>query len=186
MRILLLAFGLLCAITTNALSQGLPNPKPSEEHKVLAKEVGTWDCEIRSYFQGPEQPPTVTKGVETNKLVSGDMYLQTTFTGEIGGRQFEGHSLLGYDPHKKKYVGTWADNFTVAPSQVTGTYDKELNTFTALSSVYDEQSKQELKQKQVTKWEGENKKVFTIYLLLEIGGETSEIKLMDMTAVRRD
>jgi hypothetical protein len=97
------------------LASAQPQPKPGKAHALLARDAGTWDCNIKMFFQGPSGPPAEFKGVEVNKLVSGGLYLQTSFTYPMGGRgAFEGHSLMGYDPRSKKYVGTWVDNFTSA------------------------------------------------------------------------
>jgi hypothetical protein len=78
------------------------------------------------FFRGPDSPPAAFKGVEVNKLVSGDLYLQTSFKCPMGDRgEFEGHSLMGYDPRSKKYVGAWVDNFTSVPSQLTGEFNEQ-------------------------------------------------------------
>src|SRR5262249_52422264 len=89
---------------------GPPLPKPTAEHKVLAQEAGAWDGTIKMFMAGPDAPPSVSKGVETNTLGLGGFWMLSEFKGEFGGMPFEGRGTFGYDPVKKKYVGTWIDS----------------------------------------------------------------------------
>ena len=177
---------LLCilavCISAGASAQDLP--KPGKAHKLFAREAGTWDCEVKMFYQGPEGPPTLSKGVEVNELVSGDLYIQTSFTYQMRGRKFEGHSLMGYDPHSKKYVGMGVNNFTSIPTQLKGEYDENAKTLTIRSIVVDGSGK-ELKQKQITTWLGESKKKFEIFLVVDAGGKEIDVKLMEMIAKKR-
>jgi hypothetical protein len=79
-------------------------PAAGPEHAVFEKDVGTWDAEI--VIRMPGAPPQESKGVAVNRLVADRMWLVSDFKNETTG--FEGHGVFGYDPHKKKYVGTWA------------------------------------------------------------------------------
>jgi hypothetical protein len=177
---------LLCILIVGASANvgAQEAPKPASAHALLAKNAGIWDCEVKLYFRSPQGPPTEAKGLEENKLLAGGLYLQRSFTYPMRNRQFEGHSLMGYDPRAKKYVGTWVDNFTSAPSQVQGEYDENAKTLTVHNTVVDS-SGNELKQKQVTTWLEESKKRMEIFLLMETGGKETEIKLMEMVATKR-
>ena len=164
---------LVLCVSTCAVAQELPNPKPGKAHKLLAQEVGSWDCDVKMFFQGPNGPPAEYKGLEVNKLVSGDLYLQTTFTCRMGEREFEGHSLFGYDPRAEQYVGTWVDNFTTTPTNMKGKYDAETKTLTVYSTLFDDEGN-ELQQKQVTTWTNEAKKKFAIFLVIEAARQLRE------------
>ncbi|MFG0334187.1 MAG: DUF1579 family protein [Maioricimonas sp. JB049] len=176
---------LVMLLVAPAFAQDFPDPQPEEAHKVLARDAGTWDCTLRMYLQGPDQPPTEYKGKEVNRLVNGDLHLRTRFTAKLGDRRFEGHGLMGYDPRSEKYIGTWVDNFNVIPSNYSGTFDEESKTLTIYSTSVDLNSGAEFKQKQVTVWEDDSHKDFTIYLVVESDGETRDVKLMEMTAVKQ-
>ncbi len=177
---------LLCilavCISTRASAQDLP--KPGRAHALFARDAGTWDCDVKMFFQGPQGPPTESKGVEVNELVSGDLYMQSSFTGQMRDQRFEGHSLMGYDPRSKQYVGTWVDNFTSIPTQFKGEYDEQAKTLTVRSIVVDG-SGQEIKQKQITTWLDESKKKWEIFMVVDADGKEVEIKLMEMTATKR-
>ncbi|MCH7688437.1 MAG: DUF1579 family protein, partial [Planctomycetes bacterium] len=136
------------------------------------------------FFKGPQGPPTESKGVEVNKLVSGDLYLQRSFTYLMRDRRFEGHSLMGYDPRSKKYVGTWVDNFSSIPSQFTAEYDEKAKTLTVHRTAVDGSGKQ-LETRQVTTWLDDSNKKFEIFLIVEAGGKKIDIKLMEATAKKR-
>lgn len=77
-----------------------------KEHHWLQKLVGEWtsECEMP---MGPDQPPTKFTGTETVRSLDG-----IWFVGEGRGEMPGGGSsttlvTLGYDPLKKRYVGTW-------------------------------------------------------------------------------
>jgi len=159
-------------------------PQPTNAYKIFADDAGTWDAEVNMYFRGPKGPPMKSKGVETNELVSGGKYSRTTFKYKMRDKEFEGHGLFGYDPRSKEYVGLWVDNFTSIPSQLKGTYDASQKTLTMFGAVVDGAGN-EMKQKQVTKYVDGNTKTLEIFLIIEAGGKTQEIKLMDMTAKKR-
>ncbi|REJ94001.1 MAG: DUF1579 domain-containing protein [Planctomycetota bacterium] len=173
-------------VSSQASAQELPNPQPTEAHKVLAAEEGTWDAAVKMYFQGPTEPATEYEGVEVCKMVSGGLYSQSTFTCQMGDTEFEGHGLMGYDSRTKEYTGVWVDNFNTVPMPMNGTYDKEANSLTVHTTVVDENTGIELKQKQITTFVDDDTRTFVIYLLVEAGGETQEIKLMEMTSKRRE
>ena len=85
-------------------------PKPGPEHAVLKDEAGSWDATVES-FAAPGQPPMLSKGIETGTMVGG-FWLVSDFKSEMMGQPFLGHSTLGFDPAKKKYVSTWIDSMT--------------------------------------------------------------------------
>ena len=82
-------------------------PKPTPEHERLARDVGTWDATIKSWMQGPGSEPSVPKGVEVAKMMPGGLWVLSEFHGKFGDAAFHGQGQTGYDPVKKKYIGTW-------------------------------------------------------------------------------
>lgn len=91
---------------------------PTKEHELLKKLAGDWD--VVMHIMGQEMP-----GKEHNELVSGDLWLTTTFKADMGGSMFEGHGILGYDKAKKKYVSVWVDpsrtDMDMTESSIEGT-----------------------------------------------------------------
>jgi hypothetical protein len=168
-----------------ATTTGRAQTDPTEPPQLLTKEAGTWDCEIEMYFRGPQAPPAAFKGVEENTLVSGNKFLLTKFNYTMGRRgNFEGHGLYGYDSRAKRFIGTWVDNMTSAPSQINAVYDDESKTLTDLRTVVDGAGN-EIESKHVTQWLDDSTKKLEIYMTLEDDGTKTEVKLMEMTAKKR-
>src|SRR5262245_33768266 len=65
--------------------------KPTAEHELIAKEAGTWDATIKSWMQGPDSEPMVSKGVEVAKMMPGGLWLVSDFEGKFGEESFHGH-----------------------------------------------------------------------------------------------
>lgn len=183
---LLLSLGLtgFAVLLSAQQAHKFPTPKPAEAHQLLAKDAGTWDTVVKMFFQGPGAPAVEYKGVETVELVSGGLYSRTTSKCKMGDQDYEGHTLVGYNPRSREYTGTSVNNFVPAPMQLKGTHDAEKKTLTMLSTVVDGKGN-ELKQKEVTKFIDDKTKTFTSFMLVDAGGKEVEIKLMEVTAKKR-
>lgn len=80
--------------------------EPQKEHQWLQKLVGEWTMESEASM-GPDQPPMKWKGSEMVRSLGGLWTL-----GDGKGEMPDGSPAtmimtLGYDPQKKRYVGTW-------------------------------------------------------------------------------
>lgn len=89
------------------------------EHAELAKEVGTWECEIEDLTPGMNAPKE--KGTSTSKLIMGGRVLQEDFKGTMMGQPFEGMALSGYDNIRKQYWTTWMDSMSTGMMVSYGT-----------------------------------------------------------------
>jgi hypothetical protein len=79
---------------------------PQREHQWLQTLVGEWTSEAEATME-PGKPPERFKGTETVRSLGG-LWILAEGQGEMPGC---GHATtlmtLGYDPQKKRYVGTW-------------------------------------------------------------------------------
>ena len=141
----------LCALAVPALAQMPPMPQPGPEHEMLKKDVGVWDATVEM-FMAPGAPPSVSKGTETVTMMGGFWQL-SEFKSEMMGQPFEGRGTTGYDPAKKKYVGTWVDTMTPGYYTVEATYDAATKTMTGVMEGPDH-SGQVAKTKETTAVEG--------------------------------
>ena len=107
-------------------------PQPTEHHRLLKGDVGTWDAKMNVWFT-PDAEPMTSQGTETNELLGNGMWLVSHFDGDIAGTPFVGLGTMGYDPLKRKYVGTWIDNVTPHLSVMEGDYDAKDKTLTMIS-----------------------------------------------------
>ena len=108
-----LALGLLggSVLAYSAVSTTQEMAVPSKHHAVLEDSVGNWNMSCKMYMGGGSEP-MLMKGTETNTMLGG-FWLVSKFEGNIMGMQYEGHSQIGYDSKKKKFVGA-VDSVSVA------------------------------------------------------------------------
>lgn len=97
-------------LAASAFAQIPEMPKPGSEHQWLQKFVGNWESEM-SIFMEPGKPPLKAKGTETARMIGG-FWIVDEGKSEMMGAPFNFVLTLGYDPEKKKYVGTWVDSMS--------------------------------------------------------------------------
>ena len=109
--------------TQDSPAPGVPEmPKPQKEHQWLQQLVGEWNVESEANF-GPDQPSFKCSGTESVRSLGG---FWTVGEGKANmmGMQVNSVMTLGYDPQKKKYVGTWVDSVQSHMWHYTGTLDE--------------------------------------------------------------
>ncbi len=122
---LCLCTGLILALGVGtAAAQEMPKPGP--EHAILKKFEGSWNATVS--FAGGE-----SKGTANYKMDLGGFYLRFHFKGDFGSAPFEGRGITGYDPAKKKYVGSWADSMSPHLRVTEGSFSKDGSTYTETS-----------------------------------------------------
>jgi hypothetical protein len=173
--------GLATLVSVGRAQEG--TPKPTAEHERLAHEVGTWDATVKSWMQGPNAEPTESKGVEIVKLMPGGLWAISEFHGKFGDTDFHGHGHSGYDPRKKKYVGTWVDSMSPSMMTMEGDFDPNTKTMTSFSKGEGPDGKPyEAKMTSVHK--DKNTRVFTMSMKTdETKGDF--VKMMEITYTRR-
>src|SRR5262249_26830794 len=82
------------------------NAEPQMEHRWLEKLVGEWTFESEA-LMGPGQPPVKSRGTQTVRSIGG-LWIQCEGHGEMpGGGPATIIITLGYDPARKRFVGTF-------------------------------------------------------------------------------
>ena len=156
---------------------------PTPEHERLARDVGTWDATIKSWMQGPGSEPSVSKGVEVAKMMPGGLWVLSEFHGKFGDTAFHGQGQTGYDPVKKKYIGTWVDSMSPTIMITEGDFDPQTNTFTMYSKGVDPAGKP-YDAKMVDVHKDKDTRVFSMSMKSdETRGEY--IKVMEISYVKR-
>lgn len=80
--------------------------EPQKEHQWLQKLVGEWTYEAEATMK-PDEPPVKAQGTERVHSLGG-LWIIAEGQGEMpGGGPATTLMTLGYDPQKKRYVGTW-------------------------------------------------------------------------------
>ena len=85
--------------------------------------VGEWETSAEASF-GPDQPVIKCEGTETVRSIGG-FWTVSESHGTPMGMPMTGIMTLGYDPAKKKYVGTWIDSMTSHLWVYEGTLDAD-------------------------------------------------------------
>jgi hypothetical protein len=79
--------------------------EPQAEHRWLEQLVGDWEIEMEASM-GPGQPPSKCTGTETVRSLS--VWVQCDGTGTMpDGGLGRTVMTLGYDPARKRFVGTF-------------------------------------------------------------------------------
>jgi hypothetical protein len=79
--------------------------EPQDEHRWLQRLIGEWT--YKGEVQGPDGQSLESRGTERVRGVGG-LWVVAEGSGEIpGGETGETMLTLGYDPQKKRFVGTW-------------------------------------------------------------------------------
>ena len=106
-------------------------PKPGPEHAILKLDAGTWEGKVELVPEPGALPLNATV-VETSTIGCGGTCLVTDAKGSelMPGVPFVGHGIMTWDPLKKAYVGSWADNLMVGMARSETTYDPKTKKHT--------------------------------------------------------
>lgn len=175
---------LVCALSVVALSEAQEAPLGmplSDQHKLLAKEAGVWDVQMKMWPMGPAGDVMEGKGVETNVLVCNGLWLRSEFRAEFVGVKFEGHGMIGYDPAKKKYSGTWVDNMNASLRTGMGN-DNASGARVMWWDAVDPATGQTVKERHVMSHNADGSRTFDMF---RMGPDGAEIRMMTMTMTKR-
>ena len=132
-------------------------PEVTEHHKRLHNDAGNWTGTMKVYTGAPAGQPMELPIKETGKLFGKGLWVISDF--EAG--PFIGQGQFGYDPYKKKYVGTWIDNMNTTLAVMEGEYDesKEALVMTFMSR---DPSGKPVEMRSFTKTDGTDKRNFVM------------------------
>jgi len=164
--------------------------KPGENHKVLARGVGTWTYAVKMWMNpDPNAAPMESSGTTVAREVLGGRYIITEHTGKMqmpgaDGKmmdiEFKGMSTEGYDNVKKKFVATWIDNMGTGIASLEGTYDAGTKSLTYMAEL-EMMPGMKTKVREVIKIKDNDHRVMEWY---EDRGGT-EVKTMEITYTRK-
>jgi hypothetical protein len=105
------------------------HPTPSKEHEIFKDMAGTFDCVMKfnNPMSGKEEE---SKGVETITVLGGFWAVFDLKFESMMGMPWHGHGTIGYDPMKKKYVGSFVHSAAPFMSIGEGTMDAGGKTMT--------------------------------------------------------
>ena len=97
-------------------------PQPTKEHQWLQQFVGEWETSAEGKM-GPDQPVMTCKGTARSRMLGG-FWLVSENENEMVGMKILAVQTIGYDPAKKKYIGTWVDSMLNHLWEYEGTVDE--------------------------------------------------------------
>jgi len=151
---------------------------PGDMHDLLAKSVGEWKTEIKSWMD-PNMPPTVTEGKSVCESMLGGRFFHSKETANFMGMPFEGSSISGYDNATKKFFSYWVDNMSTGGMVLEGSYDEATKTFTYAGSGMSFTG--EYKVREIIQHINDDESMFTMYM--EESGKP-EMKMMEIKYTR--
>jgi hypothetical protein len=86
--------------------QEMQMPQPTPEHAQLLKGVGEWEGTFTVFMPGAPESTTPCKESVT---AIGPFWTTSRFTCDWQGMPFVGSGVMGFDPERKVFVGTWVD-----------------------------------------------------------------------------
>ncbi len=96
---------------------------PSEAHKLMADEVGTWNCDM-TFWTEPNGKPQKSTSVAEIKMILGGRYQEAVYKGTMMGQPFEGKSTLAYNNASEEYTSTFIDNMGTGMMVGMGKYNQ--------------------------------------------------------------
>ncbi|MDX2017466.1 MAG: DUF1579 domain-containing protein [Planctomycetota bacterium] len=105
----------------------LAHSQPTNEHLWLKRFVGQWEVESECSM-GPDQPPMKGRGVEQVRML-GDLWLIAESSFSMPGAG-EGSAVLtlGFDPLRRKFLGTWVGSMMTHLFVYEGELDEATGT----------------------------------------------------------
>ncbi|MBF4517034.1 DUF1579 domain-containing protein [Flavobacterium sp. ANB] len=97
---------------------------PGNPHKMMADEIGTWNCDMTFWSEANAKPQKATSTANI-KMILGGRYQEANYQGQMMGQPFEGKSTLAYNNASKEYTTTFIDNMGTGMLVAVGKYDEK-------------------------------------------------------------
>jgi hypothetical protein len=145
------------------------NVEPQAEHRWLHKLVGEWTSEAEMSME-PGKPQEKCMGSETVRKL-GDLWVLCEGRGDMpGGGTANMLMTLGYDPQKRRFVGTWVGSMMTWLWIYDGSLDAAQKVLTLSSDGPDFKVEGKLaKYRDVIEFKSDNHRVLTSHVLGDDG-----------------
>jgi DMSO/TMAO reductase YedYZ molybdopterin-dependent catalytic subunit len=156
---------------------------PGEGHKFLDQFVGKWDVISRMWLEGPDKPPSETKGLSESKWILEGRFLLEEATGQMMGMPYKSMNFIGFDNYKKKYIVSYMDNLGTGLYTGEGKLDPSNKVLTMFGKMDDYMTGENDKPvKYVTRIISKDKHVFEVY---DEVGNPKEYKVAEIIYTRK-
>ncbi|MGH8521937.1 MAG: DUF1579 domain-containing protein [Gammaproteobacteria bacterium] len=143
--------------------------EPQKEHQWLQKLVGEWTFESDCHM-GPGKPPEKFQGTESVRSLGG-LWIMAEGQGEMpGGSAMTTMMTLGYDPQRKRYVGTFVASMMTHLWVYDGALDAAERVLTLDTEGPDMAAEGKMaKYKDAIEWKSDDHRVLTSHMLGDDG-----------------
>jgi Protein of unknown function (DUF1579) len=118
-----LLFALFALSSGIAFAQDLPPmTEPGKEHQWLKQFLGDWETDAEG-SAGAGHEAMKCQGTVRSEFLGG-LWLVSKSKIEASGISIEAIQTIGYDPNKKRYIGTWVDSMMNHLWQYEGSVDE--------------------------------------------------------------
>jgi hypothetical protein len=148
---------------------------PGENHRWLAKAVGSWN--VSGHFTEMDGSKTPTCGRACIRMTLGGRYQEQFYTGTWSGKRFEGRGFTGYDNEKKVFNNWWFDTMSTTTVPGTGTLSEDGTTLNLAGEW--EMMGQKMPFRYVLTWVNPRQMNFKMYMVM--GGQEMEVGNLDYT-----
>jgi Protein of unknown function (DUF1579) len=156
---------------------------PGEQHKRLAKEVGTWHGKT-TMWMAPNTEPMTSTCTTTVKPAMDGRFTKAETKGEMPGMgPYHGLGYYGYDNVAQKFVSSWIDNHGTGIMNGTGELSSDGNTMTWTYNYTCPLRKQPTVMREVETWTGPNSKTLEMFGADPKSGQ--EYKMMSIELTRK-
>jgi hypothetical protein len=162
-------------------AQDVPKPPAAtKEHEWLKQLNGEWDSRSEAILE-PGKPGVQCKGTESTRSL-GDFWIVGEYKGSFMDIPTTGVLTLGYDAHKKKFVGTWVCTTCDQLCSYEGSLDETGKILTLHTEMRDPTTGKSAKCKDVIEFKDKDHKVMASYMLGDDGKWT---RFMTMESTRK-
>jgi hypothetical protein len=155
---------------------------PGEPHRQLAAMAGKFKATVKMWM-GPGEP-TVSEADVTREMILDGRVLTERYEGNMMGRPFVGHGMLGYDNAMGKYWSTWNDNMSTGMMSSWGSWDDEKKALVFDGEVSDPMNPgSRMKNRGIARHNADGSETFEMWEPHGPGGEM--VRTMEITLVRQ-
>jgi Protein of unknown function (DUF1579) len=149
--------------------------KPGPFHERLKSFEGEWQS-VSTTYEADGSTKT-SEGTITNKMVMGDRFIRTEYSGRMEGKFATGWGLTGFNNASQKFESVWADTMGTSMTFMTGAATKaDAKSYSVTGDVANPAGAGTLKMRQLTHFPVDN--AYTMEFFITVGKD--EVKIYEI------
>lgn len=122
----------------------------STESALMKPLAGDFTADMWMKMDAASEPMKTTGTCSTRLQVPGNFWLISDFNSSMMGEPFSGHSIMGYDMIKKKWVNSWVDSMAPIIMHSEGDWDAKTKSWSLVWDSIDPMTNKPSKFRMVT------------------------------------